>query len=80
MPEGPELNIAARFVNKICSDRVFSGAVSKSEVSTKNPDVPWDEEDYKISATSRGKEVKLFLTTQTTDAKDAKKTKKAEGT
>ena len=63
MPEGPELHIAARFVNQICNNRTFSGAVIKSEVSTKNPDVAWNEQCYQISATSRGKEVKLMLTT-----------------
>lgn len=60
MPEGPELHIAGRFVNQICSGRIFSGKVMKSEVS-KNPDVEWDEPAYTISATSRGKEVKLHL-------------------
>ena len=64
MPEGPELHIAARFINRVCKDRAFSGAVWKSEVSTKNPDVPWDEAAYNIFATSRGKEIQLHLTSQ----------------
>jgi len=63
MPEGPELHLAARLVNAIAGNRLFSGKVKKSEVSTKNPDVDWDEESYKISATARGKEVKLTLRT-----------------
>jgi endonuclease VIII-like 1 len=61
MPEGPELHLAARFVNKTCFQRVFGGKVVKSEVSTRNPDVDWDEEAYTISAKARGKEVKLTL-------------------
>ncbi len=40
----------------------------KSEVSTKNPDVDWNEEAYQISATSRGKEIKLYLRTVDTES------------
>ncbi len=47
----------------VCSGRIFTGKVLKSEASTKNPDIDWNEEAYKISATSRGKEIKLFLKT-----------------
>ncbi|XP_064620135.1 endonuclease 8-like 1 [Lineus longissimus] len=61
MPEGPELHLASRLVNSVCSGRLFSGKVIKSEVSTKNPDVAWDAEYYTISAHSRGKEMKLTL-------------------
>ncbi|XP_054589011.1 endonuclease 8-like 1 isoform X3 [Nothobranchius furzeri] len=61
MPEGPELHLASQFVNKMCDGVVFSGPVGKSEVS-KNPDVPFTCEAYCITATSRGKEVKLTLT------------------
>uniref|UniRef100_A0A1A8SKY9 Nei endonuclease VIII-like 1 n=1 Tax=Nothobranchius rachovii TaxID=451742 RepID=A0A1A8SKY9_9TELE len=61
MPEGPELHLASQFVNKMCDGVVFSGPVRKSEVS-KNPDVPFTCEAYCITATSRGKEVKLTLT------------------
>ena len=52
----------------------------KSAVSTKNPDVNWNEDAYSISATSRGKEIKLTLTAlnpedSTTDTKDKPKKK-----
>ena len=72
MPEGPELHLAARFVNSITASRIFSGKVRKSEVSTRNPDVDWDEESYKISATARGKEVKLTLKTCEDEDKSSK--------
>ncbi|XP_068595737.1 LOW QUALITY PROTEIN: endonuclease 8-like 1 [Brachionichthys hirsutus] len=61
MPEGPELHLASLYVNKVCDGVVFTGAVRKSEVS-KNPDVPFTCEAYRVAATSRGKEVKLTLT------------------
>jgi endonuclease VIII-like 1 len=61
MPEGPELHLGSKFVNRVCSGRLFSGKVVKSEVSHKNPDVDWDAEYYTVSAQSRGKEVKLTL-------------------
>ncbi|XP_029993373.1 endonuclease 8-like 1 isoform X2 [Sphaeramia orbicularis] len=61
MPEGPELHLASCYVNKMCDGVVFTGAVRKSEVS-KSPDVPFNSEAYRITATSRGKEVKLTLT------------------
>lgn len=61
MPEGPELHLASLFVNRMCNGVVFSGAVEKSEVS-KNPDVPFTSDAYIVSATSRGKEVRLTLT------------------
>ncbi|XP_020375415.1 endonuclease 8-like 1 [Rhincodon typus] len=60
MPEGPEIHLAARFVNQACSGTVFSGQVEKSVVS-KNCDVPFECDAYLISAVSRGKEVKLTL-------------------
>ncbi|XP_028287581.1 endonuclease 8-like 1 [Parambassis ranga] len=60
MPEGPELHLASLYVNKVCDGVVFTGPVRKSEVS-KNPDVPFTCEAYFITATSRGKEVKLTL-------------------
>ena len=62
MPEGPELFLSSQFVNRLGQTHVFTGKVVKSEVSVKNPDVDWDEKSYKISSTSRGKEVKLVLT------------------
>lgn len=61
MPEGPELHMASIYVNKMCSGVIFTGAVIKSEVS-KSSDVPFTCEAYRITATSRGKEVKLTLT------------------
>ncbi|XP_067837215.1 endonuclease 8-like 1 [Heptranchias perlo] len=60
MPEGPELHLASKFVNRVCSGIVFSGKVEKSTVS-KNCDVPFTCATYIISAVSRGKEVKLTL-------------------
>ena len=62
MPEGPELHVAGLFVNRVCENRIFTGKVKKSAVSTKNPDVEWDEPAYTIAATTRGKEVRLSLT------------------
>ncbi len=46
----------------MCQGQIFTGKVIKSEVSVKNPDVDWNEAAYSISATSRGKEIKLTLT------------------
>lgn len=66
MPEGPELHLASLYVNKMCNGVVFTGAVRKSEVS-KNPDVPFICEAYRITATSRGKEVRLTLTPMKSD-------------
>ncbi|XP_037538854.1 endonuclease 8-like 1 isoform X1 [Nematolebias whitei] len=75
MPEGPELHLASLYVNKMCDGVVFCGPVVKSEVVKTNktdrifadkvskfPDVPFTCEAYRITATSRGKEVKLTLT------------------
>lgn len=61
MPEGPELLLTSRYINAVCKRLIFSGKVEKSEVS-KNPDVPFASDEYLISATSRGKELKLTLT------------------
>ncbi len=47
----------------MCQGQIFTGKVIKSEVSVKNPDVDWNEPAYSIRATSRGKEIKLMLTT-----------------
>ncbi|XP_031717113.1 endonuclease 8-like 1 isoform X2 [Anarrhichthys ocellatus] len=74
MPEGPELHLASLYVNNMCAGVVFTGAVRKSEVS-KNPDVPFTCEAYRITAASRGKEVKLTLTPMKSD--DSKNTVKA---
>ncbi|XP_068458300.1 endonuclease 8-like 1 [Clinocottus analis] len=75
MPEGPELHLASLFVNKMCAGVLFTGPVTKSAVS-KSPDVPFTCEAYRISATSRGKEVKLTLTPMKSD--DSKKRVKTE--
>ncbi|XP_057692751.1 endonuclease 8-like 1 isoform X1 [Corythoichthys intestinalis] len=72
MPEGPELHLASLFVNKTCEGVVFAGSVRKSEVS-KNPDVAFTCEAYRISAISRGKEVKLTLTPIKSDDTKAEK-------
>ncbi|XP_077372952.1 endonuclease 8-like 1 isoform X4 [Festucalex cinctus] len=71
MPEGPELHLASLFVNKMCEGVLFSGPVRKSEVS-KNPDVAFACDAYRISAASRGKEVKLTLTPIKSDDTKAK--------
>lgn len=60
MPEGPELHLAARFINHVCNGRVF-GCIIKSEIS-KNPMVIPEFAQFTITATSRGKELKLSLT------------------
>lgn len=61
MPEGPELHLASVFVNTTCAGVIFTGAVEKSEVS-KGAEVSFSSDAYRISATSRGKEVRLSLT------------------
>jgi len=68
MPEGPELHMAARFINQVAKHHKFGGKIVKSEVSTKNPDVEFDAKSYRISAETRGKELKVFLE----DKKDSK--------
>ncbi|KAI8506175.1 Endonuclease 8-like 1 [Branchiostoma belcheri] len=59
MPEGPELHLAARFVNAMCAGRVFSGKPVKSEVNWKNPEVAFEAAAYTVSAVSRGKEAAI---------------------
>jgi len=61
MPEGPELHMAARFINQVAKKFSFGGKIVKSEVSTKNPDVEFEAKAYQISAETRGKELKVFL-------------------
>ncbi|XP_050824834.1 endonuclease 8-like 1 isoform X3 [Gopherus flavomarginatus] len=61
MPEGPELHLASCYINTVCAGLIFSGKVEKSEVS-KNSEVLFESDAYLISATSRGKEIKLTLT------------------
>ncbi|XP_062946827.1 endonuclease 8-like 1 isoform X4 [Cynocephalus volans] len=60
MPEGPELHLASHFVNEACRGLVFGGAVEKSSVS-RNPEVPFESSAYHISASARGKELRLTL-------------------
>lgn len=61
MPEGPEIFLASLFINTVSQNRLYGGRVVKSEVSTKNPEVDWEEEVYRIHAVSRGKELKVTL-------------------
>ena len=61
MPEGPELHIAARFINSATERFKFGGQITKSDVSTKNPSVEWTAPEYRIRAETRGKELKVFL-------------------
>ena len=61
MPEGPEIHMAARFINQVAGRHEFGGAIVKSEVSKKNPDVDFDAKKFNLFAESRGKELKVFL-------------------
>lgn len=61
MPEGPELYISSMFINESVKNLIFSGKPLKSDVS-KNPIIEWDVPFYTIIASSRGKEMKLWLT------------------
>ena len=61
MPEGPEIHLSARFVSHIGRRYEFGGPIVKSEVSTKNPDIPWFADKFSLSAVARGKEMKLLL-------------------
>ncbi|XP_040457001.1 endonuclease 8-like 1 isoform X1 [Falco naumanni] len=60
MPECPELHLAGRYINEACGEVVFSGGVERSAVG-RGPEVPFRSEAYRISATSRGKELRLTL-------------------
>ena len=42
MPEGPELRLAANFINKVASQHLFSGKVIKSDLATKLTEVPFE--------------------------------------
>ena len=42
MPEGPELRIAANFINEVASKHLFTGKVIKSELATKLCEVPFE--------------------------------------
>ena len=67
MPEGPELHLSSRFVNKSCEGRIFTGKVVKSPVH-KSCEVPFEAKAYTICALSRGKEMQLILTQLDDDA------------
>ncbi|XP_074773845.1 endonuclease 8-like 1 isoform X3 [Athene noctua] len=60
MPECPELHLAGRYINEACGGVVFSGGVERSAVG-RGPEVPFCSEAYRISAASRGKELRLTL-------------------
>ena len=60
MPEGPELHMAARFINAVAKIKEFGGNIQKSEVSKKNPDVQFSAQKYSITAEARGKELKVM--------------------
>lgn len=74
MPEGPELHISSLYINDSVKDLIFAGKILKSEVS-KNPSIDWDVPFYKITAESRGKEIKLWLEEYSTDEKIQSKKK-----
>ncbi|XP_054244106.1 endonuclease 8-like 1 [Indicator indicator] len=61
MPECPELHLAGRYINEACGGLVFSGAIERSAVG-RGPEVPFSGEAYRVTATSRGKELRLTLT------------------
>lgn len=60
MPECPELHLAARFINEACGELLFQGGVQRSAVG-RGPEVPFSSEAYKVTAESRGKELRLRL-------------------
>lgn len=61
MPEGPELRLAAQFVNAVGARFTFGGPVVKSDLATKHQEVHFTSKAYTVSAQSRGKEIKVFL-------------------
>ena len=81
MPEGPELRLAANFVNKVAAQHRFYGKITKSELATKpthHPEVLFDAKSYSVFAESRGKELKLHLHPQN-EEDDEKKILKKNG-
>lgn len=60
MPECPELHLAGRYINETCGGLVFEGGVQRSAVG-RGPEVPFSSEAYKVTAASRGKELRLTL-------------------
>ncbi len=69
MPEGPEIHLAARFINECAAKYMFGGPIVKSAVSTKNPDISWSAKKYGLRAEARGKELKVHLTDVVSPAK-----------
>merc|ERR1712203_1072851 len=78
MPEGPELRIAANFINQVASKHLFTGKVIKSELATKLCEVPFEAETYSLQAESRGKELKVHLDPQNDDTQKKSKKKKSQ--
>lgn len=61
MPEGPEIYLAADFINSVSKGRIFS-EIRKSTVS-KHSEISWPVgNEFTISAQSRGKELLMKLT------------------
>ena len=77
MPEGPELHLASRFINQVCNGRVF-GKIAKSEIN-KNPVVEAPSKAFSITASSRGKEIKLTLHEYLDKEEKPKEAKALEG-
>jgi len=78
MPEGPELRLAANFVNNVASKYLFTGKVIKSDLATKLVEVPFEAETYSLQAESRGKELKVYLDPQNDENQKKTKKKKSE--
>jgi len=78
MPEGPELRIAANFINQVASKHLFTGKVIKSDLATKLCEVPFEAETYSLQAESRGKELKVHLDPQNDDTQKKSKKKKSQ--
>jgi len=78
MPEGPELRLAANFINKVASQHLFTGKVVKSDLATKLCEVPFEAETFSLQAESRGKELKVYLDPQNDESQKKTKKKKSE--
>lgn len=61
MPELPEIRRYSNFINEVAKN-TFGGKIVKGEKATKLDEVPFEADSYTISAESRGKELKLYLT------------------
>ena len=60
MPEGPEIHMAARFINQVANRHEFGGPIVKSEVSTKNPDVCFEAKKYRTVLERIIRTIRLF--------------------